>query len=96
MAGHDRGYLRVYAEPSTARVLGAELCAPQGEHLAHLLAWAVQRRLTVFDILELPFYHPTVEEALRTAMRDVKRHCGDVPQRPELPMCEGLPFAGLD
>lgn len=96
MTGHDGGYLRVYGQPSTGRVLGAELCAPQGEHLAHLLAWTIQCELTVFDVLELPFYHPTVEEALRTALRAVKRRCCDVPQRPELALCEGLPVDGLD
>jgi dihydrolipoamide dehydrogenase len=96
MTGHDRGYLRLYAEPASGRVLGSEMCAPQGEHLAHLLAWAVQRRLTVFDILELPFYHPTVEEALRTAIRQAKTRFGDARGRSELALCECLPVEGMD
>jgi dihydrolipoamide dehydrogenase len=25
--------------------------------------------MTVFDFLQMPFYHPTVEEGLRTALR---------------------------
>ena len=40
------------------------------EHLGHLLAWARQLDLTVAEMLKLPFYHPVVEEGLRTALRD--------------------------
>ena len=38
---------------------------------AHLLAWAHQAELTVDQMLAMPFYHPVVEEGLRTALRDV-------------------------
>ena len=41
------------------------------EHLAHLLAWAIQSGMTVTRALEMPFYHPVVEEGLRTALRDL-------------------------
>ncbi len=34
----NRGLLRVYGERATGRLLGAEMVAPRGEHLAHLLA----------------------------------------------------------
>ncbi len=67
--GENRGMLRLYGEKHTGRLLGAELAAPRGEHLAHLLAWSIQKEMTVFDLLQLPFYHPVVEEGLRTALR---------------------------
>lgn len=67
----NRGAMRVYAERGTKRFLGAELAAPRGEHLAHLLAWAHQSELTIPEMLDMPFYHPVVEEGLRTALRDV-------------------------
>jgi dihydrolipoamide dehydrogenase len=70
--GQAHGALRVYAEASTGRVLGAQLCGPQAEHLGHLLAWAVQLRLCVDEVLALPFYHPVIEEGLRTALRDAR------------------------
>ncbi len=66
----NRGLLRVYAERGTGRFLGAEMAAPRGEHMAHLLAWSHQARLTIEQMLEMPFYHPVVEEGLRTALRD--------------------------
>jgi dihydrolipoamide dehydrogenase len=66
----NRGRMNVYAERGTGRFLGAEFIAPRGEHMAHLLAWAHQQRLTIPQMLDLPFYHPVVEEGLRTALRD--------------------------
>ena len=50
---------------------GAEMFGPGMEHLAHLLAWAVQSRMTVEQALSMPFYHPVLEEGLRTALRDL-------------------------
>jgi dihydrolipoamide dehydrogenase len=67
----NKGMLRVYGEYVTGRFLGAEMIAPRGEHIGHLLSWAVQARLTVEQMLEMPFYHPVVEEGVRTALRDL-------------------------
>lgn len=66
----NKGLLRVYAAPETGLLLGAEIVGPRAEHLAHLLAWSVQQSLTVGQMLEMAFYHPVVEEGLRTALRD--------------------------
>lgn len=73
MSNNDRGVIRVYAERSSGRLIGAELCAPHGEHIAHLLALAVQQRLTLAELLRMPFYHPTLEEALRAALRSAAK-----------------------
>ncbi len=66
----DAGLLRLYADRD-GMLLGGELFGPDVEHLAHLLAWAVQLKLKAKDVLQLPFYHPTVEEGFRTALRDI-------------------------
>jgi dihydrolipoamide dehydrogenase len=71
--GKPHGLLRVYGARATGALLGAELVAPAGEHLAHLLAWAIQSELTVEQALRLPFYHPVIEEGLRTALQDLRR-----------------------
>ncbi len=68
----NRGLLHVYADIETGRLLGAEMFGPEAEHIGHLLAWVVQLGLTVEQILALPFYHPVVEEGLRTALRDAE------------------------
>lgn len=72
MEGTNAGLLRLYADRRDGVVLGAEMIAPQGEHLAHLLSLAVARRATVDDLLALPLYHPTVEESLKTALRAIR------------------------
>jgi dihydrolipoamide dehydrogenase len=66
----NRGLGHVYADAATGRFLGAEIVGPRAEHIGHLLAWAHQQRLTVGQMLDMPFYHPVVEEGLRTALRD--------------------------
>lgn len=78
----NQGLLRVYGEQGSALLLGAEMIGPQNEHLAHLLAWAIQLRMTVPQVLEMPFYHPVVEEGLRTALRLLLEALGMGPHPP--------------
>lgn len=70
----NRGLLRVYGEKGSGLLLGAEMFGPAAEHLAHQLAWVIQLRLTVTEILDLPFYHPVIEEGVRTALRDLNHN----------------------
>jgi dihydrolipoamide dehydrogenase len=65
----NAGALRVYGSPQDGRFLGAEMIGPAAEHIGHLLAWSAQRADTVQQMLDSPFYHPVVEEGLRTALR---------------------------
>lgn len=67
----NKGLLHVYGEQGTGRFLGAEMIGPDAEHLAHLLAWAHQNQMTISQMLEMPFYHPVIEEGVRTALRDL-------------------------
>jgi len=66
----NKGLLHVYADKATGRFVGAEMVGPRAEHIAHLLAWSYQSQLTIDAMLAMPFYHPVVEEGLRTALRD--------------------------
>ncbi|MEZ8026338.1 dihydrolipoyl dehydrogenase [Enterovibrio norvegicus] len=74
----NKGVLNVYGEQGTGRFLGAEMMGPNAEHLAHLLAWAHQNKMTISQMLDMPFYHPVIEEGVRTALRDLnaKLHLG--------------------
>lgn len=69
----NQGKGRVYADAKTGRFLGAELAGPRTEHIGHLLAWAHQQKLSIPEMLTMPFYHPVVEEGLRTALRDANQ-----------------------
>lgn len=81
------GLLKVYGDTLTGRLLGAEMFGPDIEHIAHLLAWAIGNKMTVNQALAMPFYHPVIEEGLRTALRDLKEKTQE--KAPEL----GLYFA---
>ena len=89
------GLMRIYAVPQTGRLLGTVMFVPDGEHLGHLLAWAIQQRLTVFDVLRLPFYHPVIEEGLRTALQALAEQVGDKPHFPEMAFCDESPLSSL-
>lgn len=69
--GENIGLIRVYAAQKDKQLLGAELFAPGGEPLAHLVAWAIAQRMTDYEVLSMPFYHPVLEEGLRAAISDV-------------------------
>lgn len=88
--GQNSGVVRIYARSSDCVLVGAEMFGPRVEHTAHLLAWAVQSGMNVNRALSMPFYHPVVEEGIRTALRDLARKlkverscppadCGDSP-----------------
>jgi len=64
----NAGLASLYVQKSDGKLLGAQIAAPHGEHLAHHLAWAMEQELTVHDMLKLPFYHPTLEEGLYTLL----------------------------
>ncbi|QFS88575.1 MULTISPECIES: dihydrolipoyl dehydrogenase [unclassified Marinobacter] len=72
--GRNRGLLRVYGEHGSGLFMGAEMFGPAAEHIAHLLAWCAQKRMTVSEMLEMPFYHPVIEEGLRTALKNLNRN----------------------
>jgi dihydrolipoamide dehydrogenase len=69
--------VRLYAERTTGRLIGAVMAAPGADHMGHLIAWAIESQQTAAQILDRPFYHPTLEEGLKPALRDICRQIGD-------------------
>ena len=70
------GVMSIYAD-ADGRLTGADLCCPGAEHLSHLLAWAIESGATAPQILSMPFYHPTLEEGMKAALREI---CGKTSQ----------------
>jgi len=92
---YNKGLLHVYANAKNGKLLGAEMCAPAGEHMAHLLALAVDRELTVHELLHMPFYHPVLEEGLRTALRSITTQL-PMNRIPDLTLCGNLGTNAID
>lgn len=82
------GLLKLYGSADNGLILGAELFCPSGEHIAHLIAWAIQAKMTVHQVLSMPFYHPVIEEGLRTALRDLAKKVPEVRSPLEIAMCQ--------
>lgn len=72
-AQRNEGLMRVYARRQDAVLIGAEMCVPAAEHMVHLLGLAISEGLTVRQILRMPFYHPVLEEGLRSALRQIMK-----------------------
>ncbi len=84
----EKGLVHIYGCSQTGQLLGAELFAPDAEHLAHWLASLIQLKQTVRTALSLPFYHPVLEEGLRTALRELASQLNISLEPLELVRCE--------
>jgi len=87
--GKNKGLIRVYADKQSGKLLGCEMISPKGENLAHLLNWAIEQQLTVGEVLQMPFYHPVIEEALQAALYNLY---GKVETKNETPITELIPL----
>jgi len=70
--GVNCGLLHIYGCKKTDRILGASMVGPDAEYIGHILATAITNDLCIKQLLDTPFYHPTILEGLRTALRDVQ------------------------
>ncbi|PRQ03846.1 Dihydrolipoyl dehydrogenase [Enhygromyxa salina] len=73
--GHAHGRVRIYGRREGGEILGAEMIGPGAEHMAHLLAWSIEQGLSAQRAVEMPYYHPVVEEGLRTAFGELAKKC---------------------
>jgi len=94
-AQRNRGLMRLYADRETGVLVGAEMCVPAAEHMAHVLALAVDRQMRVQDVLRMPFYHPVLEEGMRSALRDLAGQLSSE-RVPDLSSCGAYRIEALD
>ena len=67
------GILRIYADKKTGKLLGAAMLGTRAEHIAQFLALAIEQKMTVHELLAVPYYHPVVEEMIQSAVQDIAR-----------------------
>lgn len=72
--GVNKGMLRIYADTQTGLIMGASMVGPAGEYIGHIITTAIRNNITVEGLLDSPFYHPTILEGLRTALRDLQKN----------------------
>lgn len=61
------GFVRVVADDSDGRILGAQIVGPEASELIGELGVAIEAELTLADIAETTHAHPTLSEALMEA-----------------------------
>ncbi len=75
--GRDQGLMKVYASRDTGKLLGATIFGPDAEYLGHLLAWSIESEKTAGEVLNFPFYHPTIVEAFQSVLRTIVKQVGE-------------------
>ena len=87
--GVNCGLLHIYGCKKTDKILGASMVGPDAEYIAHILAVAITNNLSIKELLDTPFYHPTILEGLRTALRDVQKQMS-IPYQHQKPDEDGF------
>lgn len=65
--GDPRGFVKILSDPATGVVLGGSIVGRHASELISVIALAVTAGLTVTDIVESLFVHPSLAEALAEA-----------------------------
>lgn len=65
--GDARGFVKIISDPATGVVLGGSIVGRHASELISVIALAVTAGLTVADIVESVFVHPSLAEALAEA-----------------------------
>lgn len=66
-----RGFVRIAADVETGELLGAEIVGRDGGELIHCLVVAITMKATVFDLLRVPWYHPTLAEIISYPVEEI-------------------------
>ncbi|MDA3903624.1 MAG: dihydrolipoyl dehydrogenase [Desulfuromusa sp.] len=64
----SRGMIQVYVNKESGSLLGAEIFGRGAEHMAQTLVLAIEHEMTVAEILQMPVYHPSLEEVMKDAL----------------------------
>lgn len=65
-----RGMIQVYVDKESGSLLGAEIFGRGAEHMAQSLVLAIEHTMTVAEILQMPVYHPSLEEVMKSALNN--------------------------
>lgn len=65
------GFVRLFGEKPTGRILGAEIVSKDAGELIHALSVAVSNNLTAADLLKTHWYHPTLAEIISYPLEDI-------------------------
>jgi pyruvate/2-oxoglutarate dehydrogenase complex dihydrolipoamide dehydrogenase (E3) component len=67
------GLWKLVAERSTGEILGAQIFGPRADDLVHILSTAMYHRTTAAQLLQMPWYHPTLAEVALSLARQIEQ-----------------------
>lgn len=70
------GFVRVWAEPGSGRILGADCVGKDAGELIHPLAVAIALRANAADLLKVHWYHPTLSEIWSYPLEEIAAKAG--------------------
>ena len=62
--GEIHGHVKLLANPLTGIILGAHIVGPEAAELIHELIAVMYFQGTVYDLVRMPHYHPTLAEII--------------------------------
>lgn len=75
----QHGCWKLVVERSTGEVLGSQILGPRADDLVHAISTIMYYDGTVNDMLEMPWYHPTLSEVALSLARSAERERGKTP-----------------
>ena len=69
------GYVRVFADKQ-GKILGAQIVGKDAGELIHAFSVAISLKATVVDLLNAPWYHPTLAEMVTYPLEDIADELG--------------------
>lgn len=79
--GEISGFIKLIAEASTDKLIGAHIIGPHASDLIHEAALAMKTGLTIRDIAETIHAHPTLAEGVMECAEDVHEEAIHVPKK---------------
>ncbi len=70
------GFVQLVADRTNGRLLGAQILGPRADELIHVVAALLWNRATVHEMLDMPWYHPTLAEGLLEMARELSNQSG--------------------
>lgn len=74
------GHVRVLADPSEGRLLGAEIVGKDAGELIHAFSVAISANMTAGAMLKAPWYHPTLSEIISYPLEEIVEQLVPQPQ----------------
>jgi len=67
----QHGVWKIVAHAETGEILGSQILGPRADDLIHIISTAMYYRGTAADLLQMPWYHPTISEVGLSLAREL-------------------------